>query len=769
MQSTISARPGDWGAHDAPASYRSAESPITIALALLLAGAPAASVTAADWADFLTWLPIFATAGVLFALYLSRRRLSAPMAHTVGLATGIMFVLLYFATTADKGNFFERLAWLGTRIGAWIDVAVSGGASSDTLLFSLTMSLLAWFLGYSTGWFVFRERAPWWAILPNGAAVLINLSYAPPELLPFLVVFLLASLLLLVDMTRQRKRDREWAQAGPDAEESNRAVLVVSAGLCVMLLVFAWALPSGGISQRVSDTWYSLTQPWQGFQENFDRLFAALNAPERSGRGLNFGRTLAPRAAFELGEQPVLAIAIQGKEPRYWRAATYDRYTGQVFVSTEPNSSKTEADQPRIADTEEYQSRTDLEQRVQLLASQTSMLFAADTPKKVNLPTFYDYREVPDDFAAVRLATPLRRGQQYTVVSSVSVATVSELKGAGTDYPAWMQRYLRLPRSVPQRVRDEARRVTAGADTAYDKALALESYLRQFRYSTRVKQPPPDRDWVDYMLFDSKEGYCDYYAAAMAVMLRAVGVPARVASGFAPGDKDPSGEFIVVKESHAHSWTEAFFPNYGWINFEPSALRPVPQRLESFGLDLSQYGDIFGMYDDDDYGDIDFDALGALGAASGDSSGAADGELPGVVTVALDALAVLFGVVLLAGVAAVIFALNWQRSVRTLRDHVRPWAQLSAVTAWCGLGARPSDTPFEYATAVARRVPPVRHEVQAIADTYVRGTYGREAPDAASAARADDAWKGSRWMLARTLLRQNWRSLLGRRWPRGDR
>ncbi len=766
MQGTIPAPSESLAAAERGAAPRATESPITIALALLLAGAPAASVTAADWADYLTWLPVFATAGVLFALYLSRRRLSAPWAHTVGLATGILFVLLYFTTTAERGGLWERLGWLGARIGAWIDVAVTGGASSDTLLFSLTMSLLAWFLGYSTGWFVFRERAPWWAILPNGAAVLINLSYAPPELLPFLVVYLLAALLLLVDMTRQRKHDREWAVGGSDAEESSRAVLVASAALCVGLLIFAWTLPSGGISQRVSDTWYSLTQPWQGFQEQFDRLFAALNAPERAGRGLNFGRTLAPRAAFELGEQPVLAIA--APDQRYWRAATYDRYTGQVFVSSEPTSARTEPDQPRIADTEKYEARKDLEQRVQLLASQTSMLFAADTPVRVNLPTFYDYREVPDDFAAMRLATPLRRGQQYTVVSSVSVATVNELKGAGTDYPAWTQRYLRLPRSVPQRVRDEARRVTAGAETPYDKAVALESYLRQFRYSTRVKQPPPDRDWVDYMLFDSKEGYCDYYAAAMAVMLRAVGVPSRVASGFAPGDKDPSGEFIIVKESHAHSWTEAFFPNYGWINFEPSALRPVPTRLESFGLDGSLAWDLFG-FDDEDYGDIDFEALGNLAAANADASSAAASEMPGIVAVILDVLAVLVVLVLLAVAAALVFALNWQRSLKTLREHVRPWAQLSTVAGWCGLGARPSDTPFEYASAVARQVPPVRREVQAIADAYVRGTYGRDGVNADEAARAADAWKGSRWLLAKTLLRQNWRNLVGSRWPRGER
>jgi transglutaminase-like putative cysteine protease len=613
---------------------------------------------------------------------------------------------------------------------------------------------------------VFRERAPWWAIVPNGSAILINLSYAPPELLPFLVVYLLAALLLLVDVTWQRKRDREGGGAASGGQAANRAVLVASAGLSVMLLMVSWTLPSGSIVQRVSDAWYSATGPWQEFQHHFDRLFAALNAPERSGRGLNFGRTLAPRAAFELGESPVLAIV--APEPRYWRAASYDRYTGQVFVSTEPNSAKAEADQVRPPDVEHYEARRDFEQRVQLLASQTSMVFAADAPTKVNLPSLYDYREVPDDFVAVRLHAPLRRGDQYTVISSVSVATVNDLKGATEEYPAWTQRYLRIPRSVPARVREEARRVTAGAPTAYDKAIALESYLRQFRYSTRVKQPPPDRDWVDYMLFESREGYCDYYAAAMAVMLRAVGVPARVASGFAPGERDASGEFIIVRESHAHSWTEAYFPGYGWMTFEPSALRPVPQRLESFGLDGALSWDLFG-FDDEDYGDLDMEALGALSAGAGDTSGGGSGGIPGILLVLVEVLTVLFVALVFAAVVALILALSWRRSLRSLREHVRPYAQLCAVAAWCGLGRRPSDTPFEYATVVAREVPPARRDVQAIADAYVRGTYGRDDPEAGLTAQAENAWKGSRWVLVKTLVRQNWRRLLTRFWPLGQR
>src|SRR5262249_21501206 len=134
----------------------------------------------------------------------------------------------------------------------------------------LTMSLLAWFLGYASGWFAFRERAPWWAILPNGAAILINLSYAPPELMPFpvsfLVVLRLTALLLLIDLTLPRRAER-WCGEEPAAVEgTTRPLLIAGIVISAGILVAAWALPSGGISQRVSEIWYEMTAPWQVFQ-----------------------------------------------------------------------------------------------------------------------------------------------------------------------------------------------------------------------------------------------------------------------------------------------------------------------------------------------------------------------------------------------------------------------------------------------------------------------------------------------------------------------
>src|SRR5690606_8612744 len=114
--------------------------------------------------------------------------------------------------------------------------------------------------------------------------------------------------------------------------------------------------------------------------------------------------------------------------------------------------------------------------------------------------------------------------------------------------------------------------------TPYDQATAIEAYLRRLTYSTTVAPPPPGQDGVEHFLFTTGQGYCDYFASAMAVMLRSVGVPARVVSGYQSGDKDPETGRYVVREANAHTWVEVFFPDYGRVGLEPAPSRPVPER-----------------------------------------------------------------------------------------------------------------------------------------------------------------------------------------------
>ena len=160
---------------------------------------------------------------------------------------------------------------------------------------------------------------------------------------------------------------------------------------------------------------------------------------------------------------------------------------------------------------------------------------------------------------------------RYEGVSLLPVARPVEARLAGTNYPLEMREtYLQLPLELDPRIPGLALQITAGADNPYDKAIALESYLRgNFAYTLNLTREP-GADPLAHFLFETKAGHCEYFASAMTVMLRTLGIPSREVNGFLPGEyNDVAGDYIV-RESDAHSWVEAYFPGSGWVAFDPT-------------------------------------------------------------------------------------------------------------------------------------------------------------------------------------------------------
>jgi len=140
-----------------------------------------------------------------------------------------------------------------------------------------------------------------------------------------------------------------------------------------------------------------------------------------------------------------------------------------------------------------------------------------------------------------------------------------------------MSAYLALPRYYSQRVSDLAHVLAGNAPTAYAKALAIETYLRNLPYSYEVRSLPNGNDAVEQFLFDMRQGYCTYYASSMAILARNLGIPARVAIGYATGEYDPATHTYMVRERDAHAWPELYI-NGQWLPFEPTPIRPLPAR-----------------------------------------------------------------------------------------------------------------------------------------------------------------------------------------------
>jgi transglutaminase-like putative cysteine protease len=274
--------------------------------------------------------------------------------------------------------------------------------------------------------------------------------------------------------------------------------------------------------------------------------------------------------SISTGELPAGPEEILGAQaPRYyWRGITYDVYTGRGWVTRGIETADYVAGDalalPR------FKAQREVRQYVHIVGEVEGLLHATGTLDSVDQDYSVAWRSEGDIFGATLEST------RYRAVSLVSTAAGEELRSAGGDYPDWVRsRYLALPDTVPDRVLGLARDLTATGATPYDRAVAIESYLRTYPYNLDVPLPPAGtKDVVDYFLFELKEGYCDYYATSMVVLARAAGLPARLAIGYAPGYYDARGAVYVVTEAEAHAWVEVYFPDYGWIEFEPTGGRP---------------------------------------------------------------------------------------------------------------------------------------------------------------------------------------------------
>src|SRR5206468_402022 len=168
--------------------------------------------------------------------------------------------------------------------------------------------------------------------------------------------------------------------------------------------------------------------------------------------------------------------------------------------------------------------------------------------------------------------TQLRAGQTYSVVSFLPNLTPDVLRAdepsaaVAVDDPA----YLDLGGLSP-RARLLAHEVTAGATNRFDIVMAVTNYLQHnYRYTLDLPRVPSGRDPVDWFLFDVKTGYCEQFATAETLMLRSLGIPARLATGYATGDYDPILNQAVVREHDAHAWVEVWFSGHGWVPVDPT-------------------------------------------------------------------------------------------------------------------------------------------------------------------------------------------------------
>jgi hypothetical protein len=182
---------------------------------------------------------------------------------------------------------------------------------------------------------------------------------------------------------------------------------------------------------------------------------------------------------------------------------------------------------------------------------------------------------------------------RYEGFSLLPARNVPRLRAASTEYPGdILGTYLQLPKVDP-RIPELAKQITARALTPYDKTITLETYLRShYAYNLNLTGRPGD-DPLAHFLFETRSGHCEYFASAMAIMLRTLGIPTREVNGFLPGEYNDLGEDYIVRASDAHSWVEVYFPGTGWMIFDPTP--PGAEDAGGFFSRLGQYMDWFEL------------------------------------------------------------------------------------------------------------------------------------------------------------------------------
>ncbi|MYC54585.1 MAG: transglutaminase domain-containing protein [Chloroflexi bacterium] len=584
--------------------WRSPIAPDTVST-LIVSGAlllmPLLAITDTGWPiDLTIALPVLFT-GLIYGAVVARSRLGEARALLITVLTGVAVVLVSAALQSAL-PLPDALAETVNRSADWLSAVVGSGINTDELVFSLLASLLFWLLAYSSSWHLFRLERVWRVVLPPGLILLVNIAVfggdAPLD--RYLLGFLLMALVLLV---RSNLNDRRWqwrARGFRFPLSLFRQTAAIGLALSVVALALAWHVPSEDLQQRLDDFQdFLASDPLQQVANAWGRVFAPIDAAGLATTDYYGADQLELRGAIKLGDEIVFQVEAPPLPQRYyWRSRVYERYSnGQWSPSADLRITDRAAPVEITMNGEVLGGRRQaVQQRFTIGAANSRIYYAAPQPQRIGGSGKIDllYTDKPQNSAmnvsVVRPLHVMRQGESYTATSQISLATADELRRAGLAYPAWVSSPNLYVGSPNTRVLELAQRIVAeaGADSPYDRARAIESWLRKnIAYNEAIGAPPANVDVVEWLLFDAQEGYCTYFATAMIIMLRNLGIPARLAAGFSQGELEPTSSQFIVRERDAHAWVEVYFPGYGWINFEPTTSEaPINREGDDDGQEI---------------------------------------------------------------------------------------------------------------------------------------------------------------------------------------
>jgi len=499
----------------------------------------------------------------------------------------------------------EQLTSVGGRLLFSISEFFTRRPVEDPLFFIAIMSVAFWVLSASAGFHLTRHQNFLAVTIPSTLGILVIQNYdnAVTSRLWVLAFFALVALFLLgrLNFLQEQKRWREKRVfLSPENSIDLTSSMAIAAGLIILT---AWTMPSSFMRiDSVRRVWNQITKPWNDFTDRMENAVSALDSPSGGKPGEFYGAELELGLGFPLSD--ILMFKVEVPElpfdqtpPRYyWRGRVYDHFfNNEWFTTGATRETYSPLDQSVTVSIEQQSEPARFlfsagEQRFSLIYAPSQPVWFS-RPGSVLTSPANEEKEVTS-WNASPLLLP---GETYQVEAILNNPNLQQLRAAGTEYPEWVtEKYLQLPADFSPRIQDLAKEITAQAETPYDKAGAITRYLREtIEYAPTVPVAPRNTDLLEWILFEHKQAYCVYYASAEVLMLRSLGIPARLAVGFAQGTGTARGESFAadvedittntytVRKNNAHAWPEVYFPGIGWVEFEPTGNqapldRPLP-------------------------------------------------------------------------------------------------------------------------------------------------------------------------------------------------
>ncbi|HET7471611.1 MAG TPA: transglutaminase domain-containing protein [Candidatus Limnocylindrales bacterium] len=715
------------------------------------------------WTDFLAWA---ALGGVLAGFIGARAGWNRPFAHLIGAAAAALIVPIMVGSVLQPNApiplRFQATA--DSTVEAVIDFAVRGlTVTRQTGHYLLVLGMLCWANGQFAASSVFRHGRPIGPIIVLGTILVATMSSVQKDLLWYLVLFSGASLFLLTRLHALDER-ATWIRRRIGDPSTVGSLYLRGGTVFIVAAVFgALTLTASAKSAPLAGFWDDMRPTLVEISQWLQRIIPT-NPNSRTLGIPTFGQQVTIGGVWSTSNEPALEITRTPGDDRpfYWRATAYDTFSLFSWSASAPASAARPAGTPLLDGTlDQVPAGAAREQetfRVRPLSGLFKVAFSPIDPSAISRDTTLTTTGEDGFFQSIQIDGR----DPYTVTAMVPTladvdggVTQSRLRAAGTDYPTGIvARYTRFPatsmgRASRDLIADIVTRVkAAGPVTPYDLAQALvtEFHSPRYTYSTQVPGVCDQSPSIVECFAVHRIGFCEHYATTMAILLRSQGVPARLVEGFLPGQLDVATGRETINTGAAHAWVEVYFPGIGWYPFDPTgngiahpesvpvgSPRPIPTPKPSPS---------FGQFSIDPDRGFDDRPSGRPGAV-------VPGQNRGTNTPLLVGLAIgLFALVIL------IAFLAWRRGPRGVTTADGFYASVAGIARRFGFGPRPTQTAYEFATALGEILPASRPELQTVAAAKVEVAYGRRTIDDDRLRSLRDAYRRLRVGLLRLAFRR---------------